>query len=132
MNLTDPIADMLTRIRNGHRARHQVVAVPHSKLKVEVARILKDEGYIRNYKVVESKPQGTIKLLLKYDEEGRPGITGIERVSKPGCRVYTGKSEVPKVFAGLGICILSTSRGVMTGERSTAQGVGGEILCNVW
>ena len=132
MNLTDPIADMLTRIRNGQGARHAVVEIPHSKLKVEVARILKEEGYIRNYKVVEGTPSSAVKLLLKYSAEGEPGILGIERVSKPGRRVYAGKDTVPSVFGGLGITILSTSRGILTGVRSKEAGVGGEVLCNVW
>src|SRR5438132_13662940 len=108
MNMTDPIADMLTRIRNGQRSRHNLVEVPHSKLKVELARLLKDEGYIRNYKVVEREPQATIKILLKYTPDGDPAISGIERVSKPGRRVYANKQEIPSIYGGLGIAILST------------------------
>ena len=132
MNVTDPVADMLTRIRNGLKARHVVVEIPHSKIKVELARILKEEGYIRNFKVVESKPHSLIKVLLKYNEDGSPLIGGIERVSKPGRRVYAGQSAIPKVFNGLGITILSTSRGIMTGQSSRDAGVGGEVLCSVW
>jgi small subunit ribosomal protein S8 len=132
MNLTDPIADLLTRIRNAQRARHAVVEVPHSKLKLEVSRILKEQGYIRNYKVVEAVPQGTIKILLKYTEDGEPAISGIERVSRPGRRVYAGKDGIPGIYGGLGVSILSTSRGIMTGARSKEMGVGGEILANVW
>ena len=132
MNMTDPVADLLARIRNAQRARHAVLEVPHSKMKVEISRILKEEGYIRNFKTVEAKPQSSIKILLKYTEDGAPAITGLERVSRPGRRTYRGKAEIPSVFGGLGITILSTSLGIMTGQRSHEMGVGGEILCNVW
>jgi small subunit ribosomal protein S8 len=132
MNMTDPIADMLTRVRNGQRSRHSMVEIPHSKLKVELARLLKEEGYIRNFKVVEQAPQGKIKVLLKYTPDGEPAITGIKRVSKPGHRVYAGKAEMPSIFGGLGISIVSTSKGIVTAQRSKELGVGGEVLCSVW
>ena len=132
MNLTDPIADMLTRIRNAMHAQHQVVAMPTSKVKAEIARILKEEGYIRNFKVVVQPPQGVLKIHLKYQGEGTPTMTGLKRVSKPGCRVYAGKKEIPLVLSGLGITIMTTSQGVMTGHRCRTEGVGGEILCSIW
>jgi small subunit ribosomal protein S8 len=132
MNVTDPIADLLTRIRNAQAARHTVVEMPHSKMKAEVARILKEEGYIRNLKVVEGKPFSTIKILLKYNEDGTPLILGLERLSKPGRRVYSGKDKIQSVYSGLGISILSTSRGILTGQASRELGVGGEVLCRVW
>lgn len=132
MNMTDPVADMLTRLRNAQRTRHTTVEIPMSKLKLELARILKEEGYIRNFKVVEGVPRRSIKVLLKYTDDGEGAITGIERVSKPGRRVYAGKESLPSVYGGLGITVVSTSRGVLTGQKSKALGVGGEILCNVW
>jgi small subunit ribosomal protein S8 len=132
MNMTDPIADMITRIRNGCRARLQKVDVPASKLKAEIARILKDEGYITNYRRVEDGKQGTIRVFLKYGAGQERVITDLQRVSRPGCRIYCGKDEIPRVYGGLGINILSTSRGLMTGRAAARAGVGGEILCNVW
>lgn len=132
MNMTDPIADMLTRIRNGVRAKLQKVDVPNSKLKVEIARILKDEGFISNFKSVEDDKQGMLRVYLKYGPGMERVITDVQRVSKPGCRIYCGKGEIPRVFGGLGINILSTSRGLMTGRSAAREGVGGEILCNVW
>ena len=132
MNMTDPIADMLTRIRNGVRAKLQKVDVPNSKLKVEIARILKDEGFISNFKSVEDSKQGMLRVYLKYGPGMERVITDVQRVSKPGCRIYCGKGEIPRVFGGLGINILSTSRGLMTGRSAAREGVGGEILCNVW
>jgi len=132
MNMTDPIADMLTRIRNALRARLQMVDVPASRLKGDIARILKDEGYIRNFKVVEDPPQGVLKIHLKYDPEGAPAISGIERISRPGRRVYAGKTEIPQILGGLGITIVSTSQGLKTGHQSRTDGVGGEVLCKVW
>ena len=134
MNMTDPIADMLTRIRNGVRARLPKIDVPASKLKVEIARILKDEGYIANFRVVENGDggQGAISIFLKYGPGWERVITELQRVSRPGCRIYCGKGEIPRVYGGLGINILSTSRGVMTGRQAAKTGVGGEILCNVW
>ena len=132
MNMTDPIADMLTRIRNGVRARLPKVDIPASRLKGEIARILKNEGYIANFKVVEDPRQGSIRVFLKYGPGREKVITDLQRVSRPGCRIYCGKSEIPRVYGGLGINILSTSHGVMTGREAARTGVGGEVLCNVW
>jgi small subunit ribosomal protein S8 len=137
MNITDPIADMLTRIRNAVMAGHTTVALPNSKLKVSIAKILKDEGYISSYEVVDGKTpsQKILRLRLKYIGERRerkPVITGLERVSRPGRRVYSGKTEIPWVLSGMGIAILSTPKGVMTGQRARQLGVGGEVLCKVW
>jgi small subunit ribosomal protein S8 len=133
--MTDPIADMLTRIRNATLAHHTRVDVPASTLKVEIARILEREGYIQAFKVVEPKEgavQKNIRISLKYGPRGERVITGIERVSRPGRRVYFGTTEVPSVLGGLGTSILTTSRGVMTGREARREGVGGEVLCNVW
>jgi small subunit ribosomal protein S8 len=133
--MTDPIADMLTRIRNATLAHHTRVDVPASTLKVEIARILEREGYIQAFKLVEPKEgavQKSIRISLKYGPRGERVITGIERVSRPGRRVYFGTAEVPSVFGGLGTSILTTSRGVMTGREARREGVGGEVLCNVW
>jgi small subunit ribosomal protein S8 len=132
MSMTDPIADMLTRIRNGIQAHHERVEVPASKLKVEIARILKDEGFISNYKLVEGEIQGTLRVYLKYADDGEPVIHGIERVSRPGRRVYRGKGEIPRPLGGLGLSIVSTSRGVLSGHEAARTGVGGEVLCQVW
>ncbi|MGQ0670067.1 MAG: 30S ribosomal protein S8 [Actinomycetota bacterium] len=132
MSMTDPIADMITRIRNGVRARVPKVDVPSSKLKVAIARILKDEGYVANFKVSEAPGQGTLRIYLKYGPGMERVITDLQRVSRPGCRIYCGKDEIPRVYGGLGINILSTSRGLMTGKTAAREGVGGEILVNVW
>jgi small subunit ribosomal protein S8 len=134
MSMTDPIADMLTRIRNGIQSRHDRVEMPSSKLKIEVAKILKSEGFISNYKVVQEdgKPQASLRVYLKYSEDGEPVIHGIERVSRPGRRVYRGKEEIPKVLGGLGLAIVSTSKGVLSGVDAAKTGVGGEVLCQVW
>jgi small subunit ribosomal protein S8 len=137
MNVNDPIADMLTRIRNGVMASQSVVAIPHSKIKVEIARILKEEGFIEGYEVVEGEKAGRtiLRVKLKYVGERREKtsvITGLERVSKPGRRVYTQKQDIPWVLAGMGISILSTPKGVMTGQRARQLGIGGELLCKVW
>lgn len=129
---SDPIADMLTRIRNALRARHAKVDVPASRLKVDIAKILKDEGYIGNYKMAEEGSRRLIRIYLKYTPESQPVISTIERVSRPGCRVYVGRKEIPRVLGGLGINILTTPRGVMTGRKAHQEGVGGEILCQVW
>lgn len=128
---TDPIADMLTRIRNGLHARHQRADMPASKLKIEVARILKEEGYIANFKVAEEGKKRVLKVFLRYDTDGESVITNIDRVSKPGRRVYIGATEIPKVLGGLGINILTTPRGVMTGKTARKSRVGGELLCTV-
>jgi small subunit ribosomal protein S8 len=132
MNMTDPVADLLTRIRNGVRAKLTKVDVPRSKLKVEIARILKDEGYITNFKLSEDDKQGNLRVFLKYGPGMERVITDLQRVSRPGCRIYCGKDQIPRVYGGLGINILSTSRGLMTGKAAAREGVGGEILCNVW
>ena len=134
--MTDPIADMLTRIRNATIARHPRVDMPSSLLKVEIARILESEGYIQAFKVFDAVPgervQAQLRVSLKYGPRGERVITGIQRVSRPGRRVYFGRDEVPDVLAGLGTSILTTSRGVMTGREAVKAGVGGEVLCNVW
>jgi small subunit ribosomal protein S8 len=134
--MTDPISDMLSRIRNATIARHTRVDMPSSRLKVEIARILESEGYIQGFKVIEPKegevPQATLRLLMKYGPRGERVITGLERVSRPGRRVYFGRDDVPDVLAGLGTSILTPSRGVMTGRQAVKAGVGGEVLCNVW
>jgi len=132
MNMTDPVADMVSRIRNGVRAKLPKVDVPSSKLKVEIARILKDEGYIANFKVTEDDKQNVLRVILKYGPGMERVITDVQRVSRPGCRIYCGKDQIPRVYGGLGINILSTSRGLMTGRSAAREGVGGEILCNVW
>ena len=128
---TDPIADMLTRIRNAITARHAKVDVPASRLKTEIARILKEEGYILNYKLAEEGVHKLIRIYLKYQVNNRPVISELSRVSRPGCRVYVGSTEIPKVLGGLGINIITTPRGVMTGRDARKQSLGGELLCEV-
>jgi small subunit ribosomal protein S8 len=135
--MTDPIADMLTRIRNAVTAKHTRVDMPASRLKVEIARILQDEGYIQGFKTLDDAAAAaatvrTLRLFLKYGPHGERLITGIERISRPGRRVYFGKADVPEVLGGLGTSILTTSRGVMTGRAAAKAGVGGEVLCNIW
>ena len=130
--MTDPIADMITRIRNAVRARHPRVDIPASRFKAEIARILEQEGYVTAVKMVDGAPQGTIRITLKYGPRGENVISGLERVSRPGRRVYLGSEEVPRVMGGLGTSILTTSRGVMTGREAQRAGIGGEVLCNVW
>jgi small subunit ribosomal protein S8 len=130
--MTDPVADMLTRIRNGMMARQEKVDVPASRLKAEIARILKEEGFIQNYKKIDDPKQGVLRVFLRKSSEGSEVILGLKRVSKPGRRIYVSKDEIPKVQGGLGINILSTSRGIMTGRQAVREGVGGELLCNVW
>jgi len=132
MSMTDPIADMLTRIRNAQRASHELVNIPSSKLKINVAKVLKSEGYIKNFRIISDGQHRFIRIFLKYDKEGVAIIEGIKRVSKPGCRVYAGRDELPKVLNGYGISILSTSKGLMTDNEARKMGVGGEILCAVW
>lgn len=129
--VTDPIADMLTRIRNAVMARHDTVLVPASKMKLSIAKILKEEGFISDYSVLRGKPQRVIKITLKYIDE-QPAVMGLERVSKPGLRVYVGRGEIPRVYGGLGIVILSTSKGIMTGQEAWRRKLGGELLCYVW
>jgi small subunit ribosomal protein S8 len=134
--MTDPISDMLTRIRNATLARQARVEMPSSRLKVEIARILESEGYVQGFKVLDAQPgervQALLRVFLKYGPRGERVITGIQRVSRPGRRVYFGRDAVPDVLAGLGTSILTTSRGVMTGREAVKSGVGGEVLCNVW
>ena len=130
--VTDPIADMLTRIRNGMSVGKPRVDMPASKLKVEMARILKEEGYVTNYRVAEEDGKRTMKVYLKYRPDNRPVITKLERISRPGCRVYVGSDEIPRVIGGLGINILTTSRGVMTDRKARTMGVGGELLCRIY
>ena len=137
MTVMDPIADMLTRIRNAVTAGHTLVAMPSSKLKIEIAKIMKDEGYLEGFDIAESEqsPQKVLRLKIKYvgeRRERRPVISGIERVSKPGRRIYTKKQDIPWVLSGIGVAIISTPKGVMTGSRARQLGVGGEILCKVW
>ena len=132
MTTSDPIADMLTRIRNAMVARHPKVDVPASRLKTDIAKILKDEGYIANFKLTEDGSKKSIRIYLKYTPGNVPVISRIERVSRPGCRVYVGARSVPRVLGGLGINILTTPRGVMTGSAARKEGVGGEVLCHVW
>lgn len=129
---SDPISDMLTRIRNGIKARHAKVDVPASKLKTEIARILKDEGFVLNYKIVDEGAHKAIRVYLKYTAANQPVIAKIERISRPGCRVYVGATEIPKVLGGLGINILTTPKGVMTGKSARKENVGGELLCRVY
>jgi len=129
---SDPIADMLTRMRNAMGARHAKVDVPASKLKADIARILKEEGYILNFKLAEEGSRKTIKIYLKYSLANTPVISKMERVSRPGCRVYVGSREIPRVLGGLGINILTTPKGVMTGKTARKEGVGGEVLCQIW
>jgi len=132
MTTSDPIADMLTRVRNALKARHQKVDVPASKLKMELARILKEEGFITNYKIAEDGAQRSIRIYLKYTPANQPAISHIERVSRPGCRVYVGSKEIPRVLGGLGINILTTPKGLMTGRDARKENTGGELLCQVW
>jgi small subunit ribosomal protein S8 len=132
MNLTDPVADFITRIRNAHRARHQKLDVPTSRLKTEIARILKEEGYIANYKAAEEDGKKLLRVYLKYGPNNEAVIRDLQRVSKPGCRVYVGKDDIRRVQGGLGISIITTPKGVMTGRQARREGVGGEVLCEVW
>jgi len=132
MTMTDPVADMLTRIRNGIRVKKKEVEVPSSRIKVEIARVLKDEGYIKNYKVVDDKKQGVLNIILKYTDKNRSVITELKRISRPGCRIYCKKDSIPKVLDGLGIVVVSTSKGIVTGKMCEEQGLGGEVLCYVW
>ena len=132
MNLTDPVADFLTRIRNAMRARHQKLDVPASKLKAEIARILKEEGYIANFKPAEEDGMKLLRVYLKYDTSNQSVIRDLKRISRPGCRVYQGKDDIRRVQGGLGIAILTTPKGVMTGRQARREGVGGELLCEVW
>lgn len=130
--LTDPIADMLTRIRNAIKVKADKVDIPASRIKIEIAKILKEEGFIKSYKIIKDKKQGIIRVNLKYTPEGDSVISNLQRVSKPGRRVYVGKAEIPSVMGGLGVAILTTSMGIMTDKECRQRGVGGELLCYVW
>ena len=132
MNTTDPIADMLTRIRNANSAKHKTVDVPSSKMKTAIAEILFKEGYIKSFELISDENQGIIRITLKYDEKGVRVIDGIKRISKPGLRVYAKSSEIPKVLNGLGIAIISTSQGIMTDKEARKQNLGGEVLAYIW
>lgn len=132
MNTTDPIADMLTRIRNANTSKHKTVDVPASKMKTAIAEILFKEGYIKSFELINNENQGIIRITLKYDEKGTRVIDGIKRISKPGLRVYAGKDELPKVLNGLGIAIISTSKGLKTDKEAREAGMGGEVLAYVW
>ncbi|MCB0010581.1 MAG: 30S ribosomal protein S8 [Anaerolineales bacterium] len=135
MSMSDPIADMLTRIRNAIGREHPAVSMPHSKIKEAVATVLKDEGFIADYEVIDQKPQNVLRISLKYEGDRRsrrPVITALQRVSKPGRRVYVGKKDVPWVLSGMGVAILTTSKGVMTDQKARKLGLGGEVICKVW
>ncbi len=132
MSVNDPIADMLTRIRNALMAHHQTVTMPSSRPKVEIAKILRQEGYIKDFDVIERQPATLLRVRLKYADGKEPVLTGLERVSKPGCRVYKGRDEIPWVLSGVGVAILSTNKGIMTGRQARRLGVGGEVLCYIW
>jgi small subunit ribosomal protein S8 len=132
MKLTDPVADMLARIRNAISARHQKVDMPASKLKLEIARILKEEGYVSNFKATEEEGHKILRIYLKYGNNNEAVISNVSRVSRPGYRVYVRRTEIPRVLGGMGINILTTPRGVMTGSRARKEGLGGEVLCEVW
>ena len=129
--VTDPIADLLTRVRNAAMARHDSVNIPASKVKIVIAKILKDEGFIADYSIIKGEPQRTIKITLKYIDK-QPAFIGLERVSKPGLRIYSGKKEIPRVYGGLGIAVISTSKGLMTGQEAWKKNIGGEVLCYIW
>jgi len=133
MSVSDPIADMLTRIRNAITARHEHVVVPASRVKISIAKVLKEEGFIKDYEVLKgTTPQRVIKIHLAYGGKWQSTVSGLQRVSKPSLRVYCGKGEIPRVYGGIGIAVLSTSKGVMTGQQAWKRGLGGEVLCYVW
>ena len=132
MTMTDPIADMLTRIRNAVQARHDTVEMPASNIKVAIAEVLRDEGYVKGFQVLEDRPQRVLRVDLQYTGKRIPVLSGIKRVSKPGLRVYTKASEMPRVFGGLGVAVVSTPKGVMSGRQARRLNVGGEVICHVW
>ncbi len=132
MNVNDPIADLLTRVRNASTARHTHVSIPASNIKKAIVQVLKDQGYIDGYEVTDEGPQGTIRVALKYTTDKKPVVAGLKRVSRPGLRVYTRRGEIPRVMGGLGVAILSTPQGVMSGKQAWYQHLGGEVLCYVW
>ena len=132
MNMTDPIADMITRIRNANSINKEMVEIPASTIKISIAKLLKEEGYILDYKVIETDPQNILRVFLKYVENEEKVISGLKRISKPGLRVYVKKDEIPKVLGGLGVAIISTSQGILTDKVARKNGIGGEVLCYVW
>ncbi|MCP4549593.1 MAG: 30S ribosomal protein S8 [bacterium] len=132
MSMTDPIADFLTRIRNASRAKHFRVEVPASRIKGEIAKILRESGYVKDVKFVDDGKQGLLRIYLKYDKDTMPAIEGLQRVSKPGRRIYAKQGEIPRVLGGFGVVVLSTSRGILTGIEARKEGVGGEVLCQIW
>jgi len=132
MSLTDPISDMLTRMRNAIMVQKKEVSIPSSRIKVEVAKVLKEEGYIKNFKVVDDNKQGILNITLKYTDDNQSVITGLRRVSKPGCRIYCKRESIPKVLHGLGVVLISTSKGIATGKKCEEIGVGVEVLCYIW
>ncbi len=132
MTISDPIADMLTRIRNAIMARHDSVLIPASRMKLGIANIIKDEGFINDFEVIKDKPHRAIKIYLRYSDKNQPVLSGLERISRPGLRMHVQRKEIPRVYGGLGIAILSTSKGVMTGQQAWRQGIGGELLCYLW
>jgi small subunit ribosomal protein S8 len=132
VNITDPIADMLTRIRNANTSKHKTVDIPASNMKKAIAEILFEEGYIKAFEVIENENQGIIRITIKYDEKGNRVIAGLKRISKPGLRVYASSEELPKVLNGLGIALISTSKGIMTDKKAREQGIGGEVLAYIW
>ncbi len=131
MTMTDPIADLLTRIRNAIASKHEAVDIPLSKMKLEIVRILKEEGYVSNYAVTPDDKQGVIRIHLRYAAGKVPVISSLTRVSRPGCRVYAGKSRIPTVLGGMGVCVVSTSQGLLTGKQAQEKGLGGEVLCTI-
>ncbi len=132
MTMTDPISDMLTRLRNATIVRHDRTDVPASKVKLEIAKVLKEKGFIRTFKVIEEGPQGLLRIYLKYAEDGEPAIHGLRRVSRPGLRVYRGVEDLPKVLNGLGSAVISTNRGILADDQARSLRVGGEVLCEIW
>jgi small subunit ribosomal protein S8 len=132
MSLVDPISDMLTRVRNAAKAKKKEVNIPSSRMKVEIAKILKEEGYIKNFKVIDDNKQGILNITLKYAEDSQSIISGLRRISKPGCRIFCTRDSIPKVLDGLGIVIISSSKGIATGKRCDELGVGGEVICSIW
>lgn len=132
MTMTDPVADMLVRVSNAHQAGHDRVEIPASKMKMGIAKVLKKEGFIKNYKLIQDKKQGILRVYLKYTEENEPVIRGLKKISRPGRRVYRGFEEIPSVRGGFGVVILSTSKGILSDKDARSQRIGGEILCQVW
>ncbi|MDD5645143.1 MAG: 30S ribosomal protein S8 [bacterium] len=132
MSFSDPIADMLTRVRNANKARKESVDIPASKLKLELARVMKEQGFVKTFKALDDKKQGIIRIFLKYTSEGKPVIVGLKRVSKPGLRKYSSIAKIPRVYQGIGVAVLSTSKGIMTDEEARKANIGGEVLCYIW